>query len=128
MTELIKSLQAQIEALAKQFNKRHQLSSPARIDVMLCTRADIEAFGLEVASLASPVLAEDSKDVYAEGLDVGMKLGRQLSGSLMTKEELELIESLLNNFLGYDVTEDLMLTEDVKKALEAVKRELDKRA
>ena len=45
----------------------------------------------------------------------------------MIKEELELLEMLLKNFLTYDVTYDVMLTDDVKRALEIVQRELEKR-
>lgn len=42
----------------------------------------------------------------------------------MTRKELETIEMLLNNFLGYDVTSDVMLTDDVMRSLLAVRRDL----
>jgi len=42
----------------------------------------------------------------------------------MTKEELELLETLLKNFLTYDVTYEVLLTDDVMYALRIVEREL----
>jgi len=42
----------------------------------------------------------------------------------MTVEELQLLEMLLSNFLTYDVTWDVMIDEDVRRALEIVQREL----
>ena len=44
----------------------------------------------------------------------------------MTREELLLIESLLLNLLSYDVCADVMLTDEVKEALEVIDRELRK--
>jgi hypothetical protein len=44
---------------------------------------------------------------------------------MLSHEELQLIESLLQNFLTYDVTGDLMIEDEIKKALVAVQRELD---
>jgi hypothetical protein len=43
----------------------------------------------------------------------------------MSREELELLESLLKNFLTYEVTYDVMLIEDVTRALAAVQREME---
>lgn len=41
----------------------------------------------------------------------------------MTEEELESLERLLTEFLGYDVCGDLMLEDEVTRLLEAVKQD-----
>jgi len=41
----------------------------------------------------------------------------------MTKDELLLLESLLTNFLGYEVTAEVMLADEINQAIAIVKRE-----